>query len=347
MNKEQALAFRPELYEQAKSQQIVDDLTSYLGEYRFNVPEFNYKIKISSGRLLDPNTEEDMEDKAQKAIEERQKNGLSAVREVAEKEGLSSIANQLVQNPTGTVIWFSPPGLKEDGYGEYGFAFVGKAKGNMLEMTAIRLEKPKIADFNVASNALWGEEYKSAEDFLRSSKVVNEDPLVVKDFILGNFEIRDQKTKEVFRKSLNKLKGGIDQVAKIIQSGTEKEKRSAINTLENLAIEIKGKLESSFNEQIIFLEDFKLPDFALAMRMQKYQTAPPPIPGSCGMTGKIESSNIFGKLFNSDSNLSKNSQEWFNCPKCSYKADGPVGNTCPGCGLTKEQYAQESGEICE
>lgn len=39
--------------------------------------------------------------------------------------------------------------------------------------------------------------------------------------------------------------------------------------------------------------------------------------------------------------------EWFNCPKCSYKANGPVGNSCPGCGLTKTQYAQESGISCD
>jgi hypothetical protein len=40
-------------------------------------------------------------------------------------------------------------------------------------------------------------------------------------------------------------------------------------------------------------------------------------------------------------------QEWFTCPKCSYKADGPVGSQCPGCGLTKEEYAQESGVTCD
>jgi len=41
-------------------------------------------------------------------------------------------------------------------------------------------------------------------------------------------------------------------------------------------------------------------------------------------------------------------QEWFSCPKCKYKADGPIGNKCPGCGLTKEDYAEESGEpVCD
>lgn len=38
-------------------------------------------------------------------------------------------------------------------------------------------------------------------------------------------------------------------------------------------------------------------------------------------------------------------QEWFTCPKCSYKADGPVGNQCPGCNLTKEEFAAEEGAV--
>lgn len=42
------------------------------------------------------------------------------------------------------------------------------------------------------------------------------------------------------------------------------------------------------------------------------------------------------------------SQEWFTCPKCGYAADGPIGNKCPGCNLTKEDYAEESGEpVCD
>lgn len=40
--------------------------------------------------------------------------------------------------------------------------------------------------------------------------------------------------------------------------------------------------------------------------------------------------------------------EWFKCPKCTYKASGPIGERpCPGCGLTKEAYAAESGISCD
>lgn len=41
-------------------------------------------------------------------------------------------------------------------------------------------------------------------------------------------------------------------------------------------------------------------------------------------------------------------QEWFNCPKCGYQADGPVGDSCPNCRITKEQFSVESGqEVCD
>jgi Leucine-rich repeat (LRR) protein len=65
--------------------------------------------------------------------------------------------------------------------------------------------------------------------------------------------------------------------------------------------------------------------------------------------GKLEwldlSKNIIYSLTPRLGNTSNNSQEWFSCPKCSYKADGPIGNTCPGCNLTKEEYASEEGAI--
>jgi hypothetical protein len=39
------------------------------------------------------------------------------------------------------------------------------------------------------------------------------------------------------------------------------------------------------------------------------------------------------------------SNEWFNCPDCNYKASGPIGDRCPGCRITKEQYATKSGKV--
>ena len=37
---------------------------------------------------------------------------------------------------------------------------------------------------------------------------------------------------------------------------------------------------------------------------------------------------------------------YFVCPKCKHEADGPVGNTCPNCGLTKEEHAKQGAAVC-
>lgn len=42
-------------------------------------------------------------------------------------------------------------------------------------------------------------------------------------------------------------------------------------------------------------------------------------------------------------------QEGFSCSECSYKASAGtrVGDTCPGCGFTKDQYAEKYGIVCD
>ena len=66
------------------------------------------------------------------------------------------------------------------------------------------------------------------------------------------------------------------------------------------------------------------------------------LPG-CNGGGGLNNTIIFGD------SLSPRlaSQEFFTCPKCPYKASGPIGNKCPGCGLTKEAYSEESGITCD
>ncbi|MDP3988580.1 MAG: hypothetical protein Q8P80_05565 [Candidatus Levybacteria bacterium] len=66
----------------------------------------------------------------------------------------------------------------------------------------------------------------------------------------------------------------------------------------------------------------------------------------CGFSGGSKSGvlNALEKLF--ENKLLQNpfrvsdfKEEWFQCPKCSYKADGPIGGTtCPGCHVTAEEF---------
>lgn len=47
--------------------------------------------------------------------------------------------------------------------------------------------------------------------------------------------------------------------------------------------------------------------------------------------------------------INKGSEEGFSCSECSFKAlaGNPVGDTCPGCGFTKQQYAEKYGVACD
>lgn len=348
--KKEVPAFKPEFYEKASEEQIEEDVVSYLGEYRFEVSEFDYKINIRNGQLLDPKSGEEMTAKAQKAIEDRVKNGKSSNREEAELLGLQNLEQDLLTNPLGTVVWFSPPGPEEEGYGEYGFAFVGKIKGESLDMTAVRLEKPTLADFNRASDSLWGINYLRTEGFLSSPQVIDISPDEAKDFIKGSFELGDPNSKEIFGQAKVRLKDRIKEWALLVHQGAD---RKVINeglyALENMSLEIKDLYKKEFKQEVIYIPEIDLPSsLAEAMLISRYTAAPPVVKGSCGMSGKIESSNTLGKLLgSSDSTLNKSNQEWFSCPKCTYKADGPIGNKCPGCGLTKEQFVEEGGENCD
>jgi len=55
--------------------------------------------------------------------------------------------------------------------------------------------------------------------------------------------------------------------------------------------------------------------------------------------------NVFSTEFRLKS-IGNQENQWFTCPKCNYEADGPVGNNCPKCGLTKEEYAKKGNRVC-
>lgn len=36
----------------------------------------------------------------------------------------------------------------------------------------------------------------------------------------------------------------------------------------------------------------------------------------------------------------------FTCPNCKHKADGPVGDQCPSCKITREEWAKKGNDVC-
>ena len=175
-------AFRIEYSKNILDQVVFDDVISYLGEYRFNLAKYSYSFKFKDGKLRDPNRNDSMQELSQRAINTKSKEGKSSVRERAELKGFQSLDEQLRYAKTdSTIIWVSPPGPKNEGYGDYGFVYFGKVESNNLEeknikMTAIRVEKPNIEQFNRALRMLGGKkEYARAEEFLANPDIFAED----------------------------------------------------------------------------------------------------------------------------------------------------------------------------
>jgi len=344
-------AFRVEYRRDIPDQVLYDDVVSYLGEYRFNLPKYSYNLKFRDGKLRDPNRNDSMEDLSQRAINVKRNEGKSFVREQAELTGFQRLNEQLKLAKVGsTIIWVSPPGSKEDGYGDYGFVYFGKVEGDNtseknIKMTAMRVEKPSIAQFNKSVRMFGDEkaEHNTAEEFLANPNVMDEDL---------NEGYADAILKRVFSFSPNeKEQEKFDQIIKKMYPlisdfiGSSRSMRG-LYSLENYALELKKDYERSEREGRIEIADFKSAK-TIKDIIGNYGHEPPRVAGSCGSTSnnKVKSSNVFNALSSLNS-LSES--EWFTCPKCGYAADGPIGNKCPGCGLTKEAYAEESCEpVCD
>jgi hypothetical protein len=333
-------------------QELRDDVVSYLGEYRFKLQKYDYELVFSptseeGWRLRDPHRLEAMGIKAERSIDERRLRSESTHRETAEAVGIELLEKQLETAEEGdSVVWASPPGSKEEGYGDYGFFYIGKVRRSVeakkeVAMTAIRVENPTLEQFNRAFQELSGVavNFSKAEDFI--SKPVITAALakdLVDDVLLRNFALGEDPTEQTrFASVIERIRPRIDQFIRYVRFGTTEEKKKAFHALENLALQVKKDLETGL--EIVFEQPVKFQVF-----IDQYGFEPPKVAGSC----PIKSPNLLGQYQALNKALGKDKQEWFTCPKCNYKADGPVGNSCPGCGLTKEAYIEETGaEACD
>lgn len=353
--------FRVEYGEKVPDKALIDDVVSYLGEYRFNLPKFSYSLKFSGGKLKDPHRNDSMEDISQKAIDLRERKGQSSVRERAEKEAFRSLNEKLKFAKEGqSIIWVSPPGSKQDGYGDYGFIFFGKVGEEIngeknIKMEAIRLEQPTIDRFNKALSLLSFKKtsYASAEDFLARPEVLEEniseeyiDSVLRTTFSFRPSEKEQAKFNNIIQKMFPLIYDFVSSVKNPWKRRSEKIKE--LYSLENYALRLKREYDQSLIHRGNTLVDFR-PIPRLPEIIGEYGHEPPKVMGSCpnadNKTSGLTSSNVFSR--GSALNSLFGEQEWFHCPKCDFQADGPIGDTCPNCKLTKDEYAQETGVSCD
>jgi len=354
--------FRLEYGENAPDKALIDDVISYLGEYRFNIPKFSYELKFSNGKLRDPYAKDSMQNLTQRAIGKKILEGKSYSRELADKKGFINLDSQLMSaKENDTVVWASPPGPKEEGYGNYGFIFIGQvgkdnASGKTIQMTAMRVENPTIEQFNKAMHLLTGEktDYKNAGEFLANPKVLNEhlqenyvDAILGMSFSFKPNEEEQRKFRHIVYGEMFPSIVDFVQFAKNPWK-TKAEKIKGLYSLENFALKLKKEHDKALVSKENIIIDFK-PILRLPDILGEYGHEPPKVAGSCPTSNSNKTSPASSNILSKGSFLNDllGNQEWFHCPKCNFQADGPIGDTCPGCGLTKQAYAQESGVSCD
>jgi hypothetical protein len=329
-------------------QELRDDIVSYLGEYRFKLQKYDYQLVFSptadeGWKLRDPHRLEGMGIKAQRSVEERKLRNESTHRELAEAAGIELLEKQLERAEEGdSIIWASPPGEAAEGYGDYGFFYIGKVRRSVeakkeIAMTAIRVDSPTMSQFNQAFQDLSGvvTNFSRAEDFLSKPVVVGDlSNDFIDDILLRNFSLKeDLVEQDRFGLVMQKLKPRIDQFITYVRFGTVEQRKKAFNALENFALQVKKDLETG--TEVVFEPQGRFEVF-----VDKFGFEPPEVKGSC----PIKSPNILSKYQSLNDVLNK---DGFTCPRCHQQADGPVGNTCPNCGLTKEEYIESGAQVCE
>src|SRR3972149_760537 len=127
-----------------------NDVPSYLGEFILEVgfKEFYYEEIVDSETgergIGAPGFIGDIGKSYEGAIKDAQSRGWSGRREKAESDAFNKKLKPKILNlPPGTFyIWISPPGAKEEGYGDYSFTHVGQiqktATGRRYKVTSLR-----------------------------------------------------------------------------------------------------------------------------------------------------------------------------------------------------------------
>lgn len=341
-------SFRVEHDPNITDREFVKNVESYLAEFRFQVQRYDYDLSLSSQtgvwKLEDPERNEPMTTKAERSIRERRKLREPTYREEAELAGLTSLEQQLGTAQIGdSVIWFSPPGPKNQGYGEYGFGFNGKVISGfgdkkLVKMTANRFEKPTIRQFNEAFNLFVGNGFsgQTAEDFIRTPVVIKgqlSDEYVDLVFLNTFGFVFDPKERARFDHIFEtRIKSHAEELHRRFKDMSPAERIRSMHALENIVAEAK-KMGSS--ETIVF-ENMNFDQVNIIYGSYE----PEKILGSCPVVSNNPlSGGAYGEVFGSGILFKLPPDEYGSrevlCPACGEICVRPKGKLLDACTNSK------------
>jgi hypothetical protein len=376
-------AFNLEYDSSPTRDELKRDIISYLGEYRLQVQKYPYELVLGKDQkkegmlmLRDKDRGEPVRYKAKRVLEERTLRKEPIGREQAEYFGLklleiqlafprldypqvavepygvassvldkaSEVVDSLRRAETGdTILWGSPPGPREQGYGEYGFIYYGKVNRlphneAHLAMHAIRVEKPTLTQYNEAFSELMQEDisHTKAEEYLALPRVVHEDiSSELLDVVLKkhfSFEV-DEGEEQRFSAIIASMDQMIEDFLDVMQTGTRADKIKSFFALENYALKLKREKGAIKDEKIVYLNQRKVEPVKLEDIVDEYGGRPPVVYGSCGKAGEKAQSN--GLISAGASTIAGTNEKpgWHTgtCAKCGETTSVGKCNICASC----------------
>lgn len=333
-------------------------LETHLGE-RFNVLLSTTRYEIKNGQIYGQNTNEPFMQMLLRGVEYRKKHGNSIdwQRERAEVESFGKIQDTLLSEKAiigEMMLLISPPGEEGSIY-----------KHNFYDVFSLKEdEKGKYIEAVRYSSSLTSDEYvqklKPIKDF--GTNVKDADFLISPLKVDSTFKSADDVHKYLHKNHEFITQEEFNQIIAIVTPlitsyiNTLSEKpfdeelqlltyNAILNKADAAFLLIRHKDRQKFVKDYLFQSQMSVKADILMLGRKPVRA----VATGCGSSGGFSVANNLNVVFSPFSVSEfggRKDQEWFSCPKCKYKANGPVGNTCPGCGLTKQEFAENGGEIC-
>jgi hypothetical protein len=350
--------FNPDFVHKLRENTIKDNLLSYAGEYRLGVKYDEYfyheeKDFTTGESYFSSNEPGPIRDIYRRAIKDRESKRFSVRREVAECLGFEKLEKELLSAPVETMaIWVSPPGRKEDGYGDYSFTFVAQVidgeGGRRVRMVPYRNNKT-LEEHNSYLSYITGKDVSLKTDvealsspfFIQPTESINTPEDLLK--VIGEQEMVDVNwKKELEEKAWPFLQAFLYLVR---TNAPDKELIKVRNAFENFAIAF-GKdrniqtIEMHDHQEIKINENF---GFGYQMQIDKWGGyEPPKAAGSCGLAGDMMTSgqNLTTPMeyqqrlgiLQQDQYGERN----FECPTCKKENIRPYNTLLPSCQHCKK-----------
>lgn len=333
-------------------------IETHLGE-RFNVLLSTTRYEIKDGQIYGQNTEEPFMQMLQRGVDYRQKfgNPIDWQREQAEVESFAKIERTLLAEDArigDMMLLISPPGGEGSIY-----------KHNFYDVFSLKEdEKGRYVEAIRYSSSLTNQEYGQKLKLIRDfGENIKDTDFLTSPLGVGSlFSSADEVHKYLHKNHEFITKEEFDQIIAIVTPLIT----SYINTLAEKPFDEDLQLltyNAILNKADIALALIRLKDGDKMVKNYIFQSQwsaktdifmlgrqPVRVAATgCGSSGGFAVAKNLNTTFSpfSVADFGENKdQEWFSCPKCKYKANGPVGNTCPGCRLTKEEFVKSGGEEC-